>query len=100
MLILYLNFIPCFLLEVAHRAMIGYNLRCSKVINYPTRDSPLPIKGEYTYDLLLGSLLGNIWLEWKCHSPNPRLGGRRAHEKLYWDSLPTFSDIGGPKFYN
>ena len=32
MLILYLNFIPCYLLEVTHRMMIGYNLRCLKVI--------------------------------------------------------------------
>ena len=45
MLILYLDFIPCCLSEVAHRVMIGYNLRCSKVIEYPTKDSPLPIKG-------------------------------------------------------
>ena len=60
MLIMYLYFIPCCLLEVAHRVMIGYSLRCLKVIEYPTRDSPLPIKGEYTYDLLSGSLLGNL----------------------------------------
>ena len=32
MLILYLDFIPCYLLEVTHRMMIGYNLRCFKVI--------------------------------------------------------------------
>ena len=32
MLILYLDFIPCFLSKVAHRVMIGYSLRCSKVI--------------------------------------------------------------------
>ena len=31
-LIMYLNFIPYYLLEIAHRVMIGYNLRCSKVI--------------------------------------------------------------------
>ena len=31
-LILYLDFIPCCLLKVAHRMMIGYSLRCSKVI--------------------------------------------------------------------
>ena len=33
MLILYFDFIPCCLLEVAHRVMIGYNLRCLKVID-------------------------------------------------------------------
>ena len=32
MLILYLNFIPCCLLEVAHKVMVKYNLGCSKVI--------------------------------------------------------------------
>ena len=32
MLILYLDFIPCCLLAVDHRVMIGYNLRYSKVI--------------------------------------------------------------------
>ena len=32
MLILYLDFIPCCLSEVAHRVMIAYNLRYSKVI--------------------------------------------------------------------
>ena len=32
MLILYFDYIPCFLLDVAHMVMIGYNLRCSKVI--------------------------------------------------------------------
>ena len=32
MLILYLDFIPCCLSEVAHRVMIGYNFSCSKVI--------------------------------------------------------------------
>ena len=37
---------------------------------------------------------------YNCHAPDPRLGGRRARKKLYWDSLPTFSDIGGPKSYN
>ena len=31
-LIMYLYFIPCYLLKVAHRVMIGYNLRCLKVI--------------------------------------------------------------------
>ena len=32
MLILYLDFIPCYLSEVTNRVMIGYNLRCSEVI--------------------------------------------------------------------
>ena len=32
MLIMYFEFIPCYLSEVAHRVMIGYNLRYSKVI--------------------------------------------------------------------
>ena len=32
MLITYLDFIPCCLLEVAHRVMIEYSLRCLKVI--------------------------------------------------------------------
>ena len=32
MLILYFDFIPCCLPEVAHRVMIGYSLRYSKVI--------------------------------------------------------------------
>ena len=33
MLIMYLDLIPCFLLEIAHRVMIEYNLRCSKVLS-------------------------------------------------------------------
>ena len=61
MLILWFDFIPCYLPMVAHRVMIGYSLRYSKIIEYPTKDSPLPIEGEYTYGLLLGSLLGNLW---------------------------------------
>ena len=32
MLISCFDFIPCCLSEVAHRVMIGYNLRCSKVV--------------------------------------------------------------------
>ena len=32
MLILYFDFIPCCLSKVAHRVMMGYNFRCSKVI--------------------------------------------------------------------
>ena len=32
MLILYFDFIPCYLFEVAHRVIIGYILRYSKVI--------------------------------------------------------------------
>ena len=32
MLIFYLDFIPYYLSEVTHRVMIGYSLRCSKVI--------------------------------------------------------------------
>ena len=67
MLILYVDFIPYYLLEVAYRVMIGYILRCSKVIEYSTKDLSVPIKGEYTYGLLSGSLLGNLWPKWKCH---------------------------------
>ena len=52
MLIMYFDFIPCCLSKVAHRMMIGYNLRCLKIIEYPIEDSSLPIEGEYTYDLL------------------------------------------------
>ena len=32
MLILCFHFIPCYLSEVAHKVMIGYSLRCSKVV--------------------------------------------------------------------
>ena len=32
MLIMYFDFIPCFLPKFAHRVIIGYNLRYSKVI--------------------------------------------------------------------
>ena len=32
MLILYFDFLPCYLFEVAHRVIIEYRLRCSKVI--------------------------------------------------------------------
>ena len=32
MLILYFDFIPCYLLEVTHRVMIGYNVSYSKAI--------------------------------------------------------------------
>ena len=60
MLILYLNFIPCCVPKVAHR-VIRYCLRCSKVIEYPTKDSPLQIEGEHTHGLLSESLLGNLW---------------------------------------
>ena len=61
MLILYFDFTPCCLLEVTHRVMIGYNLRHSKVIEYPTKDLSLPIEGECTYGLLSRSLLRNLW---------------------------------------
>ena len=61
MLIIYLDFIPCFLLEVAYRVMVRYSLRCSKVIEQQTKDFSLPIKGVYTYGLYLGSLLWNLW---------------------------------------
>ena len=60
MLILYLDFILCFLLEFAHRVMIGYSLRYSKVIEQLTKDSTLQIEGKYTHGLLLESLLGNL----------------------------------------
>ena len=60
MLILYFDFIPCCLPKVAHMVMIGCSLRYSKVIEKPTKDSPLPIKGEYTYGLLLESLFENL----------------------------------------
>ena len=32
MLILCFDFIPCYLSEVAHKVMIGYSLRCLKVV--------------------------------------------------------------------
>ena len=60
MMILYFDIDPCCLLEVALMMNFGYNLRYSKVIRYPTKDSPLPIKGEYTYGLLSGSSLENL----------------------------------------
>ena len=66
-LILYFDFISYYLFEVTHRVIIGYSLRCSKVIEYPTKDSPLLLKGEYTYGLLSRSLLRNLWSKWKCH---------------------------------
>ena len=56
MLILYFDFIPCCFPEVAHRVMIGYNLRYSKVIEKSIKDSPLLIEVEYTHGLLLGLL--------------------------------------------
>ena len=31
-LILYFDFIPCYIFKVAHRVIIEYSLRCSKVI--------------------------------------------------------------------
>ena len=34
-----------------------------------------------------------------CPHPPPNLDGRRG-ARLYWDSLPAFSNIGGPKSYN
>ena len=61
MLIMYFDFIPCYIFKVAHKVIIGYRLWCSKVIEFPTRNLPLPIKGEYTYGLLSGSLLRNLW---------------------------------------
>ena len=62
MLILYFDFIPYCFPEVAHRVMIGYSLRYSKVIEKPIKDSPLLIEGEYTHGLLSGSLFRNLWL--------------------------------------
>ena len=32
--------------------------------------------------------------------PRPIKAEREGGARLYWDSLPTFSDIGGPKSYN
>ena len=32
LLIIYFDLIPCYLLEVTHKVMIGCSLRCSKVI--------------------------------------------------------------------
>ena len=57
---MYFDIDPCCLLEVALWVNFGYNLRYSKVIRYLTKDSPLPIKGEYTYGLFSGSLLENV----------------------------------------
>ena len=65
MLILYFNLIPYCLSKATLRVMIEYNLRCLKVIEYTIKDLPLPIKGEYTYGLLSGSLLRNLWPKWK-----------------------------------
>ena len=62
MLILCFDFIPCFLLEVAHKVMIRFTLRCSKVVEKTTKDSPLLIEEEYTHDLLSGSLPINLLL--------------------------------------
>ena len=67
MLILYFDLDPCCLSEVTLWVIVEDSLRCLKVIEQPTKDSPLPIEGEYTYGLLLGLLLGNLWPEWKCH---------------------------------
>ena len=67
MMIMHLDFIICYLSKVAHRVMIKYNLRCSKVIEWPTKDFPLLIKGEYTYGLLSRSLSRNLQPKWKCH---------------------------------
>ena len=61
MLILYFNLDPCCLFEVILWVMVGYSSRYSKVIEWPAKDSPLPIKGEYTHGLLSGSLLKNPW---------------------------------------
>ena len=60
MLIMYFDFIPYCLSKIALRVMIGYTLRCSKVIEYPPKDSPLPIEKENTHSLLSGSLLRNL----------------------------------------
>ena len=60
MLIPYFDFIPCCLPEVAHRMMIRYSLGYLKVIEWPTKDSPLLIEGGYTYDLFSRSLLRNL----------------------------------------
>ena len=60
MLILDLDFILYCLSKATYRVMIRHSLKCSKVIEYPIGDFPLPIKGEYTYGLLSGSLLRNL----------------------------------------
>ena len=38
MMIMYFDFIHCCLSKVAHRVMIGYNLRYLKLIELPTKD--------------------------------------------------------------
>ena len=60
MLIIYFDLDPCCLLEVALWVIVGYNMSYSKVIEYPTKDSPLPIEGEHTYGLLSISLFRNL----------------------------------------
>ena len=46
----------------------------------------------HEFDLILG-------MDWLCHTPYPRLGGRRG-TRLNWVSLLAFSNIGVPKSYN
>ena len=36
----------------------------------------------------------------ECHAPHSPAKVDEGDAKLYWDSLPAFSDIGGPKSYN
>ena len=50
--ILYFDFDPYCLREVANRMMIGYSLRYSRVIKKPIEDSPLLIEGGYTIGFL------------------------------------------------
>lgn len=59
MLIFCFEFILCYLSK-GHPQDDGYNLRCSKESELPTKDSLLLIEGEYIYDILLGSLLENF----------------------------------------
>ena len=60
-----------------------------------TNGSVIGETGPVGADGVLKDALGN----WVFHAPNPRLGGRRG-ARLYWDSLPAFSNIGMPKSYN
>ena len=59
-LIMYFDFIPCCLSKVAHRMMIWYNLKYSKVIKQPIENSLLMIEEMYIYGLLSESLLENL----------------------------------------
>ena len=55
-LILYFDLDPCCLLEVTLWVMVGYSLRYSKVIDEPTKDSPLLNRGRVYLWPLVGMI--------------------------------------------